>query len=395
MADAPLSSLRRVRAVITVATAGLIAGLALGHASGGLGEARFGGLVGPGVLTLSTLVAGIVVGTLTVRSAFALRLTVGAIFLAAGGLVLTRIGPGLALAFGAAPLLLWVERLNLNFARTDIAVPKLVGVLALGTGVLLGVPGLALGSSGVALPGMAMAALLLVGGLIVLLQNPGDERPESARFDLRVALAMAALVAVGFGAAFVMVEWTAYVAVVTGHEPERAGRLIQRLPNLLPLTGIVLAQFFRPPLKMVLALGGLTAGFLLAAATGRTGPLLLGLSGAVGLAVVAPSLKRAGRTHEALGVSALLLATALGMPLAAGLVNGFTRRLVAEGSNTAVTLGVNWGGVLGFYGLLALVVLLAHLAHAYEFGLAALDPDDDRDPLPILRKGLPKFGQKG
>ena len=345
---------------------------------------RPGSLPSPGGMTFALAVAGLALGWLALRVDLVLRLVPLFVLVSIAGLGLTRIGFGPALALALVPLGVWAGRLGWKSGTEGIPI-LLLGVLV---GVGISVPGLYLTRAIVTLPIVAVIAALALAGTFSAFVDPGPPRTAAARFDLRAALAVAGLVVVGFVVAFLLGQAGIYMT-----SAREAGGLARPLPSLGPLALLVGFAL----LTVILRRGGgvrAASGLVIAALALvlASVPALVSLAiimATVGLALVLePSLRRAARVHEALPVATLALAPLLGMPLAAGLVRGFTRPLLGAVPGIATATATSWGVVLGFYAALALVVLLAHLAHAYEFGFAALDPDDDRDPLPILRKGL-------
>ena len=169
------------------------------------------------------------------------------------------------------------------------------------------------------------------------------------------------------------------------------------LPGLAFLVAVVVnavvAGFLgaiRPVLLLVQAVAGLALMSLAPTPLLASAGVLLA---AMGLgAGLAPALTRLSRTRAELAPVAIVVSGLLGAGIAAGLVRAFSRPLpgLINVDGVEVAARTDWRLVLGFYALLALVVLLAHLAFVYEFGLAALSPADERDRLPILRHGVHK-----
>lgn len=388
MADA-LTPARRWLALGAILLAGIALGAAIGSGTDG---ARLGSLPRPSAPTVLLAIAGIVAGALSLASPLALRLLPAISLYATAGLALTKFGPAPGAVFALAPVTFWASRL----ARGPL------GLLVLGIGGVLGVlataPGLLTPRSTWAVPVVALVVSLAIIGAVVALADPGKERPVPARFDLRAALAIAALVVVGFVVAFAASKLNVYVGTPREYGGlAGGGRSILGLGLLGATLAAVNAVLRQKSLRLLIGLSFLSGGFLLAAALGFLGFALLAVLGTLGaLSLLGPSLRRAARAHEALGVGALLLATLVGPFLANSLLTFASRPLPGPiaVAGTEVAARISWPPILLFYGLLALVVLLAHLAHAYEFGIAALDPDDERDPLPILRKGLPKRTKK-
>ncbi len=389
MADA--SKVQRVLGVVAPIAAGVGLGLAGAIALAGT---SFGALTLPGWGTILAAGAGLGAGLLALRSGLALRLLAFAALLGVAGASLTRFGPGVALAFAAGPLWLWTGRTLRGF-RGDGGFSLLL-LAAIATIFALPRSGGRFPTNGSS--AAFVAGALVLAGVLAVAVTPRERSGTVVRFDLRAALAVATLVLVGFALAFFAGQGSALLATPREYGGLETGRVAWNLwMTVGAMFGWSVVAGCEAPTRLLLGLGGLTTGFLLL----TLGPVAATFAGLFLLLfatrAVDASLNRLFRVREGVGPAALGLATFLGMPLAGGLAGAFSKPLpglLAVGG-VEVARRTDWTPVLLFYAALGLVVLLAHLAHVYEFGVAALSPEDGRDPLPILRKGFSRGARKG
>ena len=376
---------------ITVALA--LAGVLLGVGS------RMGNLPSPGIATVVAGVLGAGLASVLARSGLALRLFPAGALLVLAGTAATPLGAGgvgVGLAFLAGPLLVWGSR----FAGADGAT-----VLLLPSGVLsiLALTGRV--PIGLGLP-IVLVGWLALAGVVVAATPLPPMASARTRFDLRAALAIAGIVVVGFVAALFASRGTGMTTLPAeyggaGVRLSWAGFSTGMVLGLLLLNAILMGFLTGPAAgawRLLLGLGVFALGALaaLAGGFGVAGLFLLAIPYGIAT-LLPPALKRIGRVREGAGPAALVLAGLFGMPLAAGIVRAFARALPGPiGANGGeVAARMNPTPVFLFYGALALVVLLAHLAFVYEFGLAALAPAEGTDRLPILRRGFQKRSKTG
>ncbi|RYG63158.1 hypothetical protein EON77_21285, partial [bacterium] len=196
------------------------------------------------------------------------------------------------------------------------------------------------------MPLVGTVASLAVAGVVMALVSPGDRRPNAARFDLRAALAIATLIATGFLLAFALGSLATFLT--TPRELGGAGGRISSNPFLV----LVLGPLYFGTASVGLLRGGISIcvgwlGIALTLALVALSPKIAGIASililpfALGL-ILSPSARRAERAHEAGPSVTLLLATALGMPLAAGIVRGFTRPLLGSVPGIGTATVTDW-----------------------------------------------------